>query len=77
MKYYINSRSPFGLKSYLQFFNKLWMQCLVDREFAISYLVDTLIKSESNDYHVEHVECVFEKVRDYSFTLSEEKCEFS
>ncbi|XP_014783308.1 uncharacterized protein LOC106878577 [Octopus bimaculoides] len=64
-------------RRYEEIFRKNVMDArLVDCEFTIPYLDDMLIKSESRDQHVEHVKCVFEKIRDYSFTLNEQKCEF-
>lgn len=38
---------------------------LADCDFVIPYLGDILIKSGSRDQHVEHIECVFEKTREF------------
>ncbi|XP_029643905.1 uncharacterized protein K02A2.6-like [Octopus sinensis] len=49
---------------------------LVGSNFAVAYFDNILIKSKSQKQHVEHVKRVFEKVREYGFKLSEEKCQF-
>ena len=50
---------------------------LNDVDFAIAYLDDILIKSESWEQHTEHVTEVFVKIKQYGLELSLDKCEFS
>ncbi|XP_029658305.1 uncharacterized protein K02A2.6-like [Octopus sinensis] len=68
------NRLAFGIK--VAIFQQAMDTMLADCEFAIPYLDDILIKSESHDQYIEHMKCVFAKIRDYGFTISERKCEF-
>ena len=47
---------------------------LGDLNFAIVYLDDILIKSETREQHIGHIHKMFKKISDLSFKLSEEKC---
>ena len=42
---------------------------------AQAYLDDILIKSETQNQHGEDVKKVFDRIQDYGFKISEEKCE--
>ena len=44
-------------------------------DFAVAYLDDILIKSQSLGEHKEHVYKVFAKIQDYGFKLKESKCD--
>ena len=45
-------------------------------DFAIVYLDDILIKSESQEQYAKHIKDVFEKIKQYGLKLSLDKCEF-
>lgn len=49
---------------------------LAGLEFAIAYLDDILLKSENNEQHKKHIKAVFQKINEYGFKLSSNKCEF-
>ncbi|XP_014779458.1 uncharacterized protein K02A2.6-like [Octopus bimaculoides] len=68
---YKYKRSPFGLKVAPVIFQQIMDAMLADSELAIPYM-----ESESRDQHVEHVKYVFEKIKDYCFTLNEKNYEF-
>ena len=70
------NRLPFGIKVAPGIFQQTMDTMLSDLDFAIAYLDDILIKSESREEHAEHVKTVFKKIKEYGFKLSIEKCEF-
>eukprot|EP00106_Octopus_bimaculoides_P019506 XP_014786948.1 PREDICTED: uncharacterized protein K02A2.6-like [Octopus bimaculoides] len=74
---YRYTRLPFGLKMASAIFQQIMDTLLANCEFAIPYLDDILTKSNSHEQHVEHIKAVFEKIKVFGFTLSEEKCKFS
>lgn len=43
-------------------FQQVMDAVIADCKFAIPYLDDILNKCESNDQHVKHIKCVFEKM---------------
>lgn len=72
---YKYNKVPFGLKitpAIIQHVDAMLAIC----QFAIPYLDEIFIKSNSRDQHNEHIKSMFENVRDYGFIMSEEKCEF-
>ncbi|XP_029639544.1 uncharacterized protein K02A2.6-like [Octopus sinensis] len=69
-------RLPFGVKVTPAIFQQVMDTMLADCEFAVSYLDDILIKSESRDQHIEHIEEVFKQICEYGFKVREDKCEF-
>ncbi|XP_014783246.1 uncharacterized protein K02A2.6-like [Octopus bimaculoides] len=68
-------RLPFGVKVAPAIFQQVMDTMLADCEFAVPYLDDILIKSESRDQHSEHIEEVFKRIGDYGFKVTEDKCE--
>ncbi|XP_014775807.1 uncharacterized protein K02A2.6-like [Octopus bimaculoides] len=73
---YKSNRLPFGIKLAPGIFQQVMDIMLTGSDFAVAYLDDILIKSESHGQHAEHVKNVFERIKDYGFKLSKEKCEF-
>ncbi|XP_029643530.2 uncharacterized protein K02A2.6-like [Octopus sinensis] len=69
-------RLPFGVKVALAIFQQVMDTMLADCEFAVPYLDDILIKRESREQNIEHIEEVFKQINDYGFKVSEDKCEF-
>ena len=49
---------------------------LADLGFAIAYLDDILVKSKNVQEHKEHIRTVFQRIEEFGFKLSAEKCEF-
>jgi len=45
-------------------------------DFALAYLDDILIYSDSEEEHVEHVKCVMKRLLEASLYLKLENCEF-
>ena len=70
------SHLPFGLKVAPSLFQQIMDTMLTDMEYAIAYLDDILIKSENEDQHKTHILAVFQRIEEYGFKLSAEKCRF-
>ena len=49
---------------------------LADLDFTTAYLYDILIKSKNREDHAKHVIEVFNKIKEFGFKLTMEKCEF-
>ena len=49
---------------------------LNDVDFTIVYLVDILIKSESQEQHAKHVKEVFDRIKHCGLKFSLDKCGF-
>ena len=68
---------PFGLISAPSTFQRLMDELLSGlHEFAVAYLDDILIHSQTWEQHLEHLNIVFEKLREAGLTLKERKCRF-
>lgn len=69
---------PFGLTNApatcMRLMNNVLAECL--DIFAIAYLDDILVYSESEQKHVEHVKQVLTLLQEYDLLLKPEKCEF-
>ena len=70
------NRLAFGIKVAPAIFQQVIDTMLSGLDFSIGYLDDILMKSESIDQHRKHVFQVFERIREYGFTLKDTKCEF-
>ena len=69
-------RLPFGLKVAPALFQQIMDTMLADLGFAIAYLDDILVKSKNVQEHKEHIRTVFQRIEEFGFKLSAEKCEF-
>lgn len=69
-------RPPFGLKVAPVLFQQIMDTMLADLGFAIAYLDDILVKSKNVQEHKEHIRAVFQRIEEFGFKLSAEKCEF-
>ena len=69
-------RTPFGLRNSGQTFQRLMDQVLQDLPFVFVYLDDILIASTSHAEHMQHLRCVFERLKANSLIVSLEKCVF-
>ena len=70
-------RTPFGLSQAPAYF-----QLLIDNvlqgcsKFAMGYLDDIIIFSRTEEEHLEHLEKIFQKLREYRLKMKREKCDF-
>ena len=70
-------RTPFGLSQAPAYF-----QLLIDNvlqgclKFAMGYLDDIIIFSRTEEEHLEHLEQICKKLRDYGLKMKREKCNF-
>ena len=70
-------RTPFGLSQASAYF-----QLLIDNvlqgcsKFVMRYLDDIIIFSRSEEEHLEHLEKIYQKLREYELKMKREKCNF-
>ena len=70
-------RTPFGLSQAPAYF-----QVLIDNvlqgcsKFVMGYLDDIIIFSKTEEEHIEHLECIFTKLREYGLKMKREMCNF-
>ena len=74
-KYEFN-RCPFGLSQAPAYFQRLIHEVLKGITFAFGYLDDILIFSPDNKTHLEHLEIVFQRLREADLKLKASKCNF-
>ena len=74
-KYEFN-RCPFGLSQAPAYFQRLVHEVLKGITFAFGYLDDILIFSPDNKTHLEHLEVVFQRLREADLKLKASKCNF-
>ena len=74
-KYEFN-RCPFGLSQAPAYFQRLVHEVLKCITFAFGYLDDILIFSPDNKTHLEHLEVVFQRLREADLKLKASKCNF-
>ena len=68
---------PFGLCNAPSVFSELMNIVLQDLEmFAIAYLDDILIFSLTKDEHTQHIQTVFDRLREHGLKLKLKKCSF-
>ena len=67
-------RLPFGLSGSPGTFQRLMDRVLRGFDFAMVYIDDVLIFSESEEAHKEHLKQVFQRIQDHGLTLHGEKC---
>lgn len=72
---YQYNRLPFGVKCAPAIFQQIMDTMLSDIPYAMAYMDDIIIVSSSVDDHIQHLHTVFQRIRDYGFTLRIEKCE--
>ena len=69
-------RVPFGLKNAAQTFQRFMNQVLRGLDFCVTYIDDVLIASSSDTEHMQHLEQVFERFRQYGIVINPIKCQF-
>ena len=74
-KYEFN-RCPFGLSQAPAYFQRLVHEVLKGITFAFGYLDDILIFSPDNKTHLEHLEVVFQRLKEADLKLKASKCNF-
>ena len=74
-KYEFN-RVPFGLAQAPAHFQKLINKVLTDCNFAMGYLDDIIIFSKTEEEHLEHLETIFNRLREAGLKLKLQKCSF-
>ena len=74
-KYEFN-RCPFGLSQAPAYFQRLVHEVLKGITFAFGYLDDILIFSPDNKTHLQHLELVFQRLREADLKLKASKCNF-
>ena len=74
-KYQFN-RVPFGLAQAPGYFQTLINKVLDNIDFAMGYLDDIIIFSRSEEEHLDHLEQVFQRLKEAGLKLSLEKCSF-
>ena len=68
---------PFGLSQAPAYFQRLIAEVLTGCEsFAQGYLDDILIFSKTHEEHLQHLEIIFERLRQAGLKLKGEKCQF-
>ena len=67
---------PFGLKNAPPFFQRLIDQVLAGLPFATCYIDDIIIWSSSFAEHLEHLEIVFRRLREWGLKIHPGKCLF-
>ena len=75
-KYEFNA-VPFGLAQAPAYFQQLISIVLQDcSEFAMAYLDDIIIFSQTEEDHLKHMEIIFKKLKKADLKLKESKCDF-
>lgn len=69
-------RMPFGLRNAAQSFQRFIDTVLRDLDFALAYIDDILIFSDSQEAHLHHLEVLFRRLQQYGLRLQPGKCEF-
>ena len=69
-------RCPFGLAQAPAYFQKLINEVLAPFAFAFGYLDDILIYSPDVATHLQHLEMIFQRLREADLKLKMEKCSF-
>ena len=69
-------RCPFGLAQALAYFQRLVNEVLSGLNFAFGYLDDILVFSPDMVTHLQHLRCLFDKLRAADLKLKEIKCNF-
>ena len=74
---FIFLRTPFGLSQVPAYFRLLIDNVLQGcSKFAMGYLDDNIIFSRTEEEHLEHLEKIFQKLREYVLKMKKEKCDF-
>ena len=68
---------PFGLAQALAYFQQLISIVLQGcSDFAMAYLDEIIIFSKDETEHLQHIEVIFQKLKEAGLKLKESKCDF-
>ena len=67
---------PFGLAQAPAYFQNLMNKVLTGLNFAISYLDDIIIFSETPEEHLRHIKIVLQRLQDANLKMKKSKCSF-
>ena len=70
------TRMPFGLPNAAQTFQRFIDQVLQGLHFTYAYIDDVLVASQSPEEHLQHLQTVFQRFKEYSIVINPAKCEF-
>ena len=70
------TRTPFGLSTSAQVFQRLIDTVTRGLSFVHAYIGDILAFSKSEEEHYEHLTIIFDRLNDYGLTISLKKCKF-
>ena len=68
-------RMPFGLRNAAQSFQRFIDQVLRGLHFAYAYIDDVLIASNNSDEHLQHLQTVLERFKQFGVVINPSKCE--
>ena len=69
-------RMLFGLRNAAQTFQRFIDQVLRDLHFCYAYIDDILIASSNSEEHHQHLQAVFERLKEFGVIINPSKCEF-
>ena len=69
-------RTPFGLRNAAQTFQRFIDEVLRGLGFVYAYVDDLLIASASPEEHESHLECLFQRLKEYGIVINQSKCKF-
>ena len=69
-------RMPFGLCNAAQTFQRFIDQVLRDLHFCYDYIDDILIASSNSEEHHQHLQAVFERLKEFGVIINPSKCAF-
>ena len=67
---------PFGLAQAPAYFQHLMNQVLDNCSFAMTYLDDIIIFSETEEQHLDHIEEIFKRLETADLKMKRSKCDF-
>lgn len=66
----------FGLRNAAQTFQRFIDEVLRDFDFCYAYIDDILVASSSMEEHLQHLDRLFQRLRDYGVVINPAKCNF-
>ena len=70
------TRTPFGLSTSTQVFQRLIDTVTRGLSFVYAYIDDILVFSKSEEEHFKHLPIIFDRLNDYGLTINLKKCKF-
>ena len=74
--HYMFKGTPFGIKTVTSVFQRVMSRLLMQFPFAVAYVDDILVFSDSEEEHISHVKLVLEALTAVNLTVKVEKCQF-